>query len=66
MARATAVQLFSRDGTACGRDTLLADAAITDTVVQLQRKEEDEKKGTSRTGKVDGRTGKEGENVQRL
>ena len=38
----------------------LADAAITDNVVQLQRKEGGEKKGTSRTGKVDGRKGKEG------
>ena len=44
----------------------LADAAITDNMVQLQRKEEGEKKGTSRTGKVDGRRGKEGEEVQRL
>ena len=44
----------------------LADAAITDNKVQLQRKEEGEKKGTSRTGKVDGRRGKEGEGVQRL
>ena len=44
----------------------LVDAAITDNVVQLQRKEKGEKKGTSRTGKVDGRMGKEGEEVQRL
>ena len=44
----------------------LADAAITDNMVQLQRKEEGEKKGNSRTGKVDGRRGKEGEEVQRL
>ena len=44
----------------------LADAAITDNMVQLQRKEEAEKKGTSRTGKADGRRGKEGEGVQRL
>ena len=46
----------------------LADAAITDNVVQLQRKEKGEKQGTSRTGKVDGRMGKkkEGEEVQRL
>ena len=43
----------------------LADAAITDNMVQLQRKKEGEK-GTSRTGKVDGRRGKEGEGVQRL
>ena len=43
----------------------LADAAITD-MLQLQRKEEG-KKGTSRTGKVDGRrAGKEGDEVQRL
>ena len=46
----------------------LADAAITDNMVQLQRKEEKgEKKGTSGTGKVDGRGGKEEEEeVQRL
>ena len=44
----------------------LADAAITDNMVQLQRKEEGEKKGTSRTGKVDGRRGKDGDEVQRL
>ena len=44
----------------------LVDAAITDDMVQLQRKEEGEKKGTSRTGKVDGRRGKEGEEVQGL
>ena len=43
----------------------LADAVITDNMVQLQRKEEGEKKGTSRTGKSDGRRGKEGEEVQR-
>ena len=44
----------------------VADAAITDNMVQLQQKEEDEKKGTSRTGKVDGRRGNEVEEVQRL
>ena len=44
----------------------LADAAITDNMVQLQRKEKGENKGTSRTGKVDGRRGKEGDDVQRL
>ena len=38
----------------------LADAAITDNMVQLQRKEKGEKKGTSRTGKVDGRKGEGG------
>ena len=44
----------------------LADAAITDNMVQLQRmKEEGEKKGTSRTGKLDGRGRKE-EEMQRL
>ena len=43
-----------------------ADAAITDNMVQLQRKEKGEKKGTSRAGKVDGRRGKEGEEVQKL
>ena len=44
----------------------LADAAITDNMVQLQRIEESEKKGTSHTGKVDQRRGKEGDGVQRL
>ena len=45
----------------------LADAAITDNMMQLQRKKEKgEKKGTSRTGKIDRRRGKEGEEVQRL
>ena len=44
----------------------LADAAITDNRVQLQRKEKGEKKGTSITGKVNGRGGKEEEEVQRL
>ena len=44
----------------------LADAAITANMVQLQRKEKGEKKGTSRTGKVGGRRGKEGEEVQSL
>ena len=44
----------------------LADAAITDNMVQLQRKEKGEKKGNSRTGNVNGRRGKEGEEVQRL
>eukprot|EP00904_Undaria_pinnatifida_P009511 jgi/Undpi1/5690/HiC_scaffold_2.g00964.m1 len=44
----------------------LVDAAITNNMVQLQRKEEGEKKGTSRTGKVDGRRGKEGDEVQRI
>ena len=44
----------------------LADAAITDNMVQLQRKEKGDKKGTSRTGKVDGRGGEEKEEVQRL
>ena len=43
----------------------LPDAAITDHMVQLQRKEKGEKKGTTRTGKVDGRGGKEEEEVQR-
>ena len=45
----------------------LADAVITDNMVQLQqKKEEGEKMGTSRTGNVDGRRGKEEEKVQRL
>ena len=38
----------------------LADAAITDNMVQLQRKEESEKKGTSRTGKVTDGGGRKG------
>ena len=66
-ARVTAVQHVFHGGNACGRETLpRPDAAITDNMVQLQRKEEGEKKGTSRTGKVDERRGKEGEEVQRL
>ena len=45
----------------------LADAAITDNMVLLQRKKEKgEKKGISRTSKVDARRGKEEEEVQRL
>ena len=45
----------------------LAHAAIMDNMVQLQRKKEKgEKKGTSRTGKVDGRRGKAEKEVQRL
>ena len=44
----------------------LADAAIMDNMVQLQRKEKGEKKDTSRKGKVDRRRGKEGKEVQRL
>ena len=45
----------------------LADAVITDSMVQLRRnKEEGEKKGTSRTGKADRWRGKEEEEVQRL
>ena len=65
-ARATAVQHVFHGGTACGRKRFLADAAITGNMVQLQRKEEGEKMGTSRTGKVDGRMGKESDEVQRL
>ena len=38
----------------------LDDAAITGNMVQLQRKEEGEKMGTSCTGKVDGRRGRRG------
>ena len=51
----------------CGAEKrFLADAAITD-MVQLQRNNErGEKKGTSRTGKADGRRGKEEDEVQRL
>ena len=43
-----------------------ADAVITDNMVQLQRNEKGEQKSTSRTRKVDGRRGKEGEEVLRL
>ena len=44
----------------------LSDAAITDKMVRLQqKKEKGKKRGTPRTGKVDGR-GKEEEEVQRL
>ena len=67
--RARATELFNMFFTAVLRvaeKRFLADAAITDNMVQLQRKEKGEKKGTSRTGKVDGRRGKEGEEVQRL
>ena len=45
---------------------LLADAAITGNMMQLQRKKKGERKGTSRTGKVDRQRGKEEEEVQRL
>ena len=38
----------------------VADAAITDNMVQLQRQQNGEKKGTPRTGKVDGRGGEGG------
>ena len=41
----------------------LPDAAITDNMVHFQLKEKDEKMGTSRTDKIDGRRGEE---VQRL
>ena len=45
----------------------LADAAIADDMVPFQRKKEKGKtKGTSRTGNIDGRRGKEEEEVQKL
>ena len=45
----------------------LANAAITDNMVQLRRnKEKSEKKGTSRTGKISGRRGEEEEELQRF
>ena len=44
----------------------LADAAITNNMVQLQQKEEGEKKGTFRTGKFNGQRRKKGDGVQRL
>ena len=59
-------KLFPRMGNKFHHLLILADAAITDSMVQLQRTEEGEKKGTSRTGKVDGRREKEGDEVQRL
>ena len=67
-ARATSFKLFFTAVLRVAEKHFLADAAITDNMVQLQRKKEKgEKKGTSRTGKVDGRRGKEEEEeVQRL
>ena len=67
LARATAVQHISTAVLRLAEKRFLADAAITDNMVQLQRKKEKgEKKGTSRTGQVDGRERKEEEEVQRL
>ena len=67
-ARATAVfNMFFTAVLRVAEKRFLADAAITDNMVQLQRKKEKgEKKGISRTGKVDGRREKEEEEVQRL
>ena len=68
-ARATAVQHVFQGGTAfCPRSASpLMQPSWTTWLVQLQRKKEkDEKQGTSRTGKVDGRGGKEEEEVQIL
>ena len=66
-ARATAVQHGFHGRIACmAEKRFLADAAITDNKAQLQRNEKGEKKGTSRTGKVDEQRGKEGGKVQRL
>ena len=57
-ARATAVfNMFFTAVLRVAEKRFLADAAITDNIVQLQRKKKGEKKGTSRTGKVDGRGG---------
>ena len=64
-ARATAVEHGLAGGTAVAEKCFLADAAVMDNMVQLQRKKKGEKKGTSRTGNVDGRRGKEEEDVQR-
>ena len=65
--RAAAVQHVFHGGTArVAEKRFLADAAITDNMVQLQQKEKGEKEGTSRTAKGDGRRRKEGEEVQRL
>ena len=50
--------LFNMFFTGVAEKRFLADAAITDNMVQLQRKKEGVKKGASRTGKVDGRRGK--------
>ena len=55
--------LFNKFFTAVWREAEnrhLADAAITDNMVQLRRMEKGEKKGTSRTGNNDGRRGKKG------
>ena len=64
-ARATAVNRFFTAVLRVAEKRFLADAAITDNMVQFQRKEKGETKGSSRTGKVDGRGGKE-EEMQRL
>ena len=64
--RATAVKRVFHGGTACGQETLLASVAITDKTVRLQRMAKGEKRSPSRTGKVDGRRWKEGEEVQIL
>ena len=58
--------LFNKFFTAVMRvaeNRFLADAAITDNMMQIQRKEKGENKGNSRTGKADGRRGKESENA---
>ena len=53
-ARATAVQHVFTAVLRVVEKRVLADPAITDNMVQLQRKEEGEKKGTSGRDKVDG------------
>ena len=65
-ARATGVQLCFTVVMRVTEKRFLVDTAITHNMVQLQRKEKGEKKGASRTGKVDGRRGKEGDEVERL
>ena len=55
------VQIFFTAVLRVAEKRFVADAAITDNMVQLQRKEKGEEKGTSRTGKVNGRGGKEEE-----
>ena len=59
------LKIFSTAVLRVAEKCFLADAAVAIIMVQLQRKEKSEKKGTSRTGKVDRRKALEGEEVQR-
>ena len=65
-ARATAVQHVFTVVLRVAEKRFLADVAITDNMVQLQRKEKGEKKGTSRAGKFGGQMGEEEEDEERL